>query len=87
MLSASLRTLIHGSSAEAASLKDVTEANLLRKKLHFIVRILDEWVSSGGIGRLGDNPELLKWDGPWVDDGKRKEWVTVGRYGGDDARE
>lgn len=43
---------------------------------------MDEWVTAGGLGCLSE-PDCLKWEGPQLEDGKKQDWVTVGRFGGD----
>jgi myosin I len=76
---------MHGERAETLRWRSVVEVNRLKEKLLYIVRILDQWVAAGGLGCLADDSKRLQWDGAQViEDGKRVEFVTVGRYGGDD---
>lgn len=89
VLSSSLRNLLHGSGAETMSYRDITQANCLSKKLQFIGQVVSEWLKAGGLGCLTNEAlqKPLAYDGPQIEDGKRQDWVTVGRYGGDDPRE
>jgi myosin-1 len=82
ILKSSLHILMHGTSSMAMSYRKITEANLLEKKLRFIVTLMDQWVAGGGLGVTSD-PSKLTWDGPQLEDSKKQDWVTVGRYGGD----
>jgi len=82
ILQGSLQQLLYGSAEGGDSFKELTEANLLRKKLDFVKSIISGWVLGGGLGCL-EEPKYFKWDGPQLEDGKRQDWVTVGRYGGD----
>jgi myosin-1 len=82
ILQGSLQQLLYGSAEGTDSFKDLTEANFLRKKLEFVISIILGWVSGGGLGCL-EEPRKFKWDGPQLEDGKRQDWVTVGRFGGD----
>lgn len=67
------------------------KANNMSDKLSFILSVVDQWISNGGLGRLDDDRgdgcgEKLYWEGLMVKDGARKlDRVTVGRYGGDEG--
>ena len=67
-------------------MKIMARANMLREKMEFIVTLLDEWLSCDGLGVLSEDMQKLRYEGPSLDDGKRVDWVTVGRFGGDDRR-
>lgn len=82
ILKSSLRNLLYGSAEVTVAFRKMTEANLLRQKLEFIISVMDEWVTAGGLGCLSE-PDSLKWEGPQLEDGKKQDWVTVGRFGGD----
>lgn len=83
ILYGSLQRLLYGSADASDSSADLTEANYLRKKLEFILSIVHGWVSGGGLGCL-EQPRSFQWDGPELEDSsKKREWVTVGRFGGD----
>lgn len=87
-LSGLVHTLLFGTADEAVAYRAVTEANLLPEKLRFIIKLMNEWVGSGGLGCLSPEAQRMKWEGPQVFDNKKNdEWVTVGRFGGDDPRE
>ncbi|KAK5130665.1 class II myosin [Cryomyces antarcticus] len=85
-------TSCSATTISAADLETVA-ANLLREKLEFVVRVVEGWVEGGGLGRGMDDRdgkgegERMTWTGPQAEDGgKKMEWVTVGRYGGDGGR-
>ena len=63
------------------------KANSVAEKLKFVLDIVGQWISNGGVGRLDEDEERgekLYWEGLMVKDGARKvDRVTVGRYGGD----
>ena len=82
ILKSSLQNLLYGSAEVTVAFRKMTEANLLRQKLEFIISVMDEWVIAGGLGCLSE-PDSLKWEGPQLEDGKKQDWVTVGRFGGD----
>lgn len=70
----------------------VVKANVLAQKLAFVLRVVEQWISNAGLGRLDADEgaeamgEKLYWEGLTVKDGARKvDRVTVGRYGGDDV--
>lgn len=70
----------------------VVKANVLPQKLAFVLRVVEQWISNAGLGRLDADEgaeaigEKLYWEGLTVKDGARKvDRVTVGRYGGDDV--
>jgi hypothetical protein len=71
VLTAATRSLLYGDAAE------MTRANLLRKKLHFIFSCANSWVRSGGLG-CGEQRPL--WKGPHLDDagGKKVDWIAIG---------
>jgi myosin-1 len=82
ILQASLQQLLYGSAEKEDSYKEQTEANLLRSKIEFIHHLVSEWCQQGGIGCLVE-PRDHVWDGPQLEETKRLDWASVGRYGGD----
>jgi myosin-1 len=82
-LHGSLQQLMYGSVRQEDSYKELTEANDLRGKLEFIQAIVEDWITGGGLGCLGDLKDY-EWRGVQpVTDRKRHDWASVGRYGGD----
>lgn len=82
MLHGSLQQLLYGSADKTDTYKEITEHNCLRKKLVFILSIVEEWITGGGLGCLQD-PTKYIWDGHVVEENKKLDWVSVGRFGGD----
>lgn len=83
VLSGTLESLLYGRNGDDKAVV-VTEANLLRKKLGFVVDVIGQWVSGGGLGCAPDSQvQRFPWTGPRLEDGKKEEWITVGRFGGD----
>lgn len=62
----------------------LTEANMLRQKLRYVTTVVDQWVAGNGLGctPCGD-VQRVTWTGPQLDEGKKEEWTTVGKFGGD----
>jgi len=87
VLSGSVTGLLYGMKNADPDLVKTTEANLFRKKLRYVVDVVDEWVTGGGLGCSTDGSQRPRWNGPYLEDGKKQDWVTVGRHGGDAARE
>lgn len=88
VLSGSVSGLMYGMGGDGVSdAVATTEANFFRKKLRFIIDVVDEWTAGGGLGCSNDGAQRPKWDGPHLEDGKKQDWVTVGRHGGDATRE
>ncbi len=81
-LRGSLQQLLYGSADKEDSNRELTESNLLRAKIEFIFTIVDEWVQQGGLGCLAD-PKIYSWTGPRLEETKRQDWASVGRFGGD----
>ncbi|TID17416.1 putative beta-glucosidase I [Venturia nashicola] len=80
VLSGTLDSLLYGDTKMVA----ITEANLLREKLGFVADVVGQWVKAGGLGRSPDSRvQRIPWTGPRLEDGKKEEWITVGRFGGD----
>jgi myosin-1 len=81
VLSSSPNQLLNGSSKASNQAK----ANLLELKLRFISDVLDLWVQGDGLGCRPRHSTWPVWTGPKLDDagGKKIDWVTVGRFGGD----
>ncbi|KIW07561.1 uncharacterized protein PV09_01517 [Verruconis gallopava] len=86
------RELLSGSPAElmfvsAASSREkiyTTQVNLLRDKLQFVVEVVGQWVAAGGLGcSPSSDVQRVQWNGPQLSEGKKEEWTTVGRFGGD----
>ncbi|KAF2736651.1 Pkinase-domain-containing protein [Polyplosphaeria fusca] len=82
ILQGSLQQLLYGSADKDDTYKEITEGNFLRMKLEFIESIMNGWIEGGGIGCLA-GPEEYTWTGPQLEDNKKQDWVTVGRFGGD----
>jgi myosin-1 len=83
VLSGTLESLLYGRTGDTKTVI-VTEANLLRKKLGFVADVIGQWVSGGGLGCAPNaKVQRLPWTGPRLEDGKKEEWITVGRFGGD----
>jgi myosin I len=85
-ISCSLVALLAGSRNDP-SVEKTMQGNLLREKLNFVVELVDQWISGGGLGCKPDGESFIRWEGPRLEDGKKEEWVTVGRFGGDGERE
>ncbi|PSN63452.1 hypothetical protein BS50DRAFT_679717 [Corynespora cassiicola Philippines] len=83
-LQGSLQQLLYGSADKADTYKDLTEGNELRAKLEFIESVVRGWITGGGLGCL-DEPKAYVWAGPQLEEHKRHDWASVGRYGGDVA--
>ena len=83
VLSGSVAGLLYGIKDAHSTLVKTTEANLFRKKLRYVVDVVDEWIEGGGLGCSEDGSRRPRWDGPQLEDGKKQDWVTVGRHGGD----
>lgn len=81
VLAASLQKLLFG-TADQENYKEQTEVNLLREKIEFIHRLVSEWCQQGGLGCLA-KPTDHVWEGPQLEETKRLDWASVGRYGGD----
>jgi myosin-1 len=81
-LQASLQQLLYGSADKKDSYKELTERNHLRAKIEFIYELVAGWCQQGGLGCLKE-PKDHSWGGPRLDEGKRMDWASVGRYGGD----
>ena len=79
VLSGSVAGLLYGNEADGS----VMEANEFKAKLSFMVEVLDEWLTTGGLGCSPAGAARLRYDGPCSDEGKKVDWVTVGRSGGD----
>ena len=81
-LHGSVQQLLYGSADRADTYKDITEANLMRKKLEFFNSVVEGWIEGGGLGCLLDPKSFVwtEWNAP---DNKRVDWVSVGRFGGD----
>ncbi|GME34038.1 uncharacterized protein K452DRAFT_294428 [Neofusicoccum parvum] len=85
-LTTSLRTLLNATGEKGAPIKALAEANYLTEKLRFIMKVMEGWVAGGGLGCSTKETARLRWEGPLVEDEKKQEWVTVGRFGGDAPR-
>ncbi|KAF2270721.1 Pkinase-domain-containing protein [Lojkania enalia] len=81
-LHGSLQQLLYGSADKADAYKDITEGNHLRAKLEFIETIVDGWIVGGGLGCLTPI-DSFSWTGPQLEDSRKNEWASVGRFGGD----
>ncbi|KAJ4382897.1 class II myosin [Didymella sp. IMI 355093] len=81
-LKGSLQQLLYGSADRADGYKEVTQGNHLREKIEFIYAVVEEWVREGGLGCLVE-PKEYSWTGPQLEETKRLDWASVGRFGGD----
>jgi myosin-1 len=81
-LQASLQKLLYGSADKEDCYPAQTESNHLRAKIEFIYKLVAEWCQQGGLGCLVD-PKAYSWTGPRLEESKRLDWASVGRYGGD----
>jgi myosin-1 len=81
-LRGSLQQLLYGSAEKTDSYKEVTEGNRLREKIELIFEVVTEWVREGGLGCLVE-PKAYSWTGPRLEESKRLDWASVGRFGGD----
>lgn len=81
-LQGSIQQLLYGSADKQDAYKRITEGNAFRSKLEFIESVFSGWVQGGGLGCLQD-PRKHVWNGPQLEDSKRQDWVSVGRFGGD----
>ncbi len=82
MLSSSIAALLSADPDDRAE-GTLVRTNQLASKLTFVTSLVDEWLSNGGLGRLADSPPKLEWHGLHLEDGKKKDWITLGRVGGD----
>ena len=75
------------STSDDPSLGALVEANMFRQKLEFLLQVVDQWRAGGGLGCSISGDEQLQWTGSWVKDhAKKVDWITVGRYGGDEIK-
>lgn len=68
----------------------IVKANAVKEKLDFVLRVVNQWIANGGMGRLNDDEgegrgRELSWDGLGAKAAAKHGVVTVGRYGGDIA--
>lgn len=84
----SLHKLLHGSQAGSDDdFANIVRANMFEEKLEFLLQVLDQWLDGQGLGCAGSGNERLQWTGLWAKDhAKKVDWVTVGRFGGDEVR-
>ena len=85
VLSSSIAVLLSADPDDRAE-GTLVRTNQLSSKLRFIISLADEWLTNGGLGRLSDSPQKLEWEGLHLEDGKKKDWITLGRLGGDMER-
>jgi myosin-1 len=87
VLSGQLAALLHRAGGDG-DLNEVTEANLLREKLLFVLEVVDQWIAGGGLGCSPEGAQRARWSGPQQKEGggRKEEWITVGRFGGDAVR-
>ncbi|KAI9687121.1 MAG: Cell cycle serine/threonine-protein kinase cdc5/MSD2 [Bathelium mastoideum] len=84
-----LRGTAIGADGELRRFGDVVRANAVREKLEFVGRVVEGWIKGQGLGRVGEGEDVrdVFWDGQMaVEAGKKLEWVTVGRFGGDEGK-
>jgi hypothetical protein len=89
---------IAGSSATTVSrpptptdpieVQDLMKANMFAEKLDYIAKVVALYISGGGLGCKPTLKHWPKWNGHHLEDagGKKVDWITVGRFGGDLAR-
>jgi hypothetical protein len=87
VLSGPIISLLYMAGGEE-DLVEVAEVNLLGNKLRFVMEVVSEWIAGGGLGCCAEGVQRTKWDGPQQQEGsgRKEEWITVGRFGGDAAR-
>jgi myosin I len=81
VLSGPIQCLLHPATGRT----DMMRANLLEEKVRFIAGVANLWVEGGGLGCRPSDAEWPRWLGPHLEDagGKKIDWITVGRFGGD----
>ncbi|EAT91458.2 hypothetical protein SNOG_01809 [Parastagonospora nodorum SN15] len=64
----------------------LTAANALPDKLRFVVELVGHWISGGGLGCKPAGTEWAVWEGTTLEYAgeSKSDWVTVGRFGGDE---
>lgn len=72
-------------------IQGIPEANDFRRKIEFIVKVIKEWVTNGGIGKSNMSPiERLRWQGRRelvnVEIPYKHVWASVGGHGADERR-
>lgn len=82
------RELLSGYTSDLLTIASIdsgiAEANMLREKLALVVKVVGQWVEAGGMGCApGADVQRMRWNGPMLGEGKKEEWTTVGRFGGD----
>lgn len=82
VLSHSIAVLLSADPEDGAE-GTIVRANQLHLKLKFIVDLTTEWVLNGGLGCLSPTSKRLEWKGLDMENGKKKDSVTLGRFGGD----
>jgi hypothetical protein len=87
VLSGPISALLYTTSG-GEGLVEVTEANLLQEKLRFVIEVVGQWVAGGGLGCSPERAQRTRWNGPQQKEGsgRKEEWITVGRFGGDALR-
>lgn len=86
VLSSSIAVLLSADPDDRAD-GTLVRANHLSSKLRFIISLADEWLANGGLGCLSESSQRLEWQGLHLEDGKKKDWITLGRGGGDGLKE
>lgn len=85
VLSQPLSVLLSTDSEDEAE-GSIVRLNSLRTKLKFVTSLVDEWVLNGGLGCTSPYAEQLIWTDAEVSSvqpQKKKDAITLGRYGGD----
>jgi myosin-1 len=88
LLQAPVHNLLYGGRGFEGMVA-ITEANLFRRKLQYVVDVLAQWGAGGGLGCMPEGVQRILWDGPLLEEmhnGKKEEWITVGKFGGDGPR-
>lgn len=86
LISGNTTDLLYGAAVTASKVRDVitADANMLKDKLQMVVEVVGQWVDGNGLGCCpGSDVQKVQWKGPMLDEGKKEEWTTVGKFGGD----
>jgi myosin-1 len=83
VLSGPVSTLLNG----PPEITKISSGNLLEQKLRFVADVVDQWIQGKGLGCRPEGSSRIRWNGPHLEDagGKKVDYITVGRFGGDEA--
>ncbi|KAK4998193.1 Cell cycle serine/threonine-protein kinase cdc5/MSD2 [Elasticomyces elasticus] len=86
-LNQSVHNIAYAAHRGRTQLAELVRANMLKEKSDFLLAVVGKWIEGGGLGCSKAGFEGMQWQGLQVEENVRKiEWVTVGRYGGDENR-